>query len=99
MRNVPSEQAWYGRCGAEGDVEAAVVASCEAGFAGVADDVRFDCDGVAGPEGGYGGVDGEDDAGGFVAEDVGSGYDHGANGARVPEVDVGSAAERGRVSW
>ena len=48
MRYVPSEQAWYGGRGAEGDVEAAVIAPCEAGFAGVADDVGFDCDGVAG---------------------------------------------------
>ena len=43
-------------------------------------------------------MDREDDAGRFVTEDVGSGYDHGANGACVPEVDVGSAGEKWRVS-
>ena len=53
-----------------------------------ADDVRFDGDAVAGGERGDGGVGGEDDAGGFVAEDVGVCYDHGADAAGVPEVDV-----------
>ena len=55
-----------------------------------ADDVRFDGDAVAWGEVRDGGVGGEDDAGGFVAEDVCVCYDHGADAAGVPEVDVGS---------
>jgi hypothetical protein len=37
------------------------------------------------------GVHGDDDARGFVAEDVCVGDDHGADAAGVPEVDVGAA--------
>lgn len=91
--NVAAEEAVDGRGGEEAHVEAAVVAACEAGFAGVADDVGFDGDAVAGAEVRDGGVRGEDDAGGFVAEDVRVCYDHGADAAGVPEVDVGSVGE------
>lgn len=54
----------------------------------MADDVWFDSDAVAGTEMGYGGVDGENGAGGFVAKDVTVFYDHGADTAGMPEVDL-----------
>lgn len=88
MVDIPSQQAVERRRGEEFDVFAAVVAACEAGFAGVADDVRLDGYAVAGFQGCDGGVDGEDYAGGFVAEDVVVLDDHGADAAGVPEVDV-----------
>ena len=86
--DVAPEEAVDGRGGEEAHVEAAVVAAREAGFALVADDVGFDGDAVAGLEVRDGRVRGEDYAGGFVAEDVGVCYDHGADAAGVPEVDV-----------
>ena len=88
MGDVAAEEAVDGRGGEEAHVDAAVVAACEAVFAFVADEVGFDCDAVADFEVGDGGVGGDYDAGGFVAEDVVVGYDHGANAAGVPEVDV-----------
>ena len=88
--DVAAQEAVDGRGGEEAHGEAAVVAACEAGFAVAADDVRFDGDAVAEGEVGDGGVRGEDDAGGFVAEDVGVCHDHGADAAGVPEVYVGS---------
>lgn len=73
---------------AEQDGLAPVVAACQAGLAGVADDVGLDGYAVAGLEVRYGGVGGDDGAGGLVAEDVVVGDDHGANAAGVPEVDI-----------
>lgn len=93
--DVAAQEAVHGRRGQEAHVEAAVVAARQAGFARVADDVRFDGDAVAGLEVRDGGVRGEDDAGGFVAEDVGVRYHHGADAAGVPEVDVRSAGWQG----
>lgn len=58
--DVASEKARDGRGGEEEDGFAAVVAAGETGFAGVAGDVRFDGDAVAGLEVLDGGVDGED---------------------------------------
>lgn len=86
--DVAAEEAVDGGRGEEAHVEAAVVAAREAGFALVADDVGFDGDAVAGLEVRDGRVRGEDDAGGFVAEDVRVCHDHGADAAGVPEVDV-----------
>lgn len=57
--NVATEEAGDGRCGAEEDGFAAVVGACEAGEAGVAGDVGFDGDFVAGFEVRDGGVDSE----------------------------------------
>ena len=88
--DVAAQEAVDGRGGEEAHGEAAVVAAREAGFAVAADDVRFDGDAVARGEVRDGGVGGEDDAGGFVAEDVRVCHDHGADAAGVPEVDVGS---------
>ena len=81
MFEVSAQQASDGRCGEELHAFAAVVAACEAGFAFVADDVWFDGYAVAGFERGDGGVDGEDCPSGFVAEDMGVFYDHGADAA------------------
>ena len=89
--DVSPQQSRDGRRGAEGDFLAAVVATCEAGLALVADDVGFHGHAVADAVGGDGGVFGDDDAGGFVAEDVRVFDDHGADAAGVPEVDVGAA--------
>lgn len=100
--DVAAEEAVDGRGGEEAHVEAAVVAAREAGFACVADDVGFDGDAVAGDEVRDGWVRGEDHAGGFVAQDVRVCYDHGADAAGVPEVDVGSVGggERvGKLGW
>ena len=96
--DVPSQQARDGRGGAERDVHAAVVAAGEAGLALPADDIGFHGHAVAELVRGDGGVFGNDDAGGFVAEDVRVGYDHGADAAGVPEVDVGAVMtlQRGR---
>ena len=96
--DVAPQEAVDGGRGEETHVEAAVVAAREAGFALVADDVRFDGDAVAGLEVRDRGVRGQDDAGGFVAEDVRVGDDHGADAAGVPEVDVGSV-RRSRSVW
>lgn len=86
--DVAAEQAVDGRGGEEAHVEAAVVAAGEAGLALVADDVGFDGDAVAKLEVRDGRVLGQNDAGGFVAEDVGAGDDHGADTAGVPEVNI-----------
>ena len=88
MGDVAAEEAVDGRGGEEAHVDAAVVAACEAVFAFVADEVGFDCYAVAYFEVGDGGVGGDYDAGGFMAKDVVVCYDHGANAAGVPEVDV-----------
>ena len=86
--HVATQQAVEGGRRGEFDFFAAVVAAGETGFAFVADDVRFDGDAVADLEVRDGGMHGEDDAGGFVAEDVGVFDDHGADAAGVPEVHV-----------
>ena len=86
--DVAAEEAVHGRGGEEAHVDAAVVAAGEAVFAFVADEVGFDCYAVADFEVGDGGVGGDYYTGGFVAEDVVVCYDHGANAAGVPEVDV-----------
>ena len=55
----------------------------------MADDVGLDGDAVAWAEvRDGGGVHGEDDARGLVAEDVGGCDEHGADAAVLPEVDV-----------
>lgn len=104
--DVASQQPGNGRRGAELDFFAAVVAASQAGFAFAADDVGFDGDAVADTVGGDGGVGGDDDAGGLVAEDVRVGYDHGTDAAGVPEVDVRAGrvwmsviGEHARAEW
>ena len=86
--DVAAQEAVDGRGREEFHLFAAVVAAGQAGLAGVADQARFDGDAVADFEVGDGGVGGEDDAGGFVAEDVVVFDDHGADAAGVPEVDI-----------
>ena len=86
--DVTPQEAVDGGGGQEAHIQAAVVAACQAGFALVADQVGLDGDAVANFVGLHGGVDGEDDTGGFVAEDVVVLDDHGADAAGVPEVDV-----------
>jgi len=91
VRDIAAQEAGDGGCGAEVDGEAAVVAAGEAGLAFVAGDGGLDCDGVADAQGGDGGVCGDDDAGGFVAEDVVGFDDHcWADAPVAPEVDVGA---------
>ena len=89
--DVAAEKAGDGRGGVEAHLQTAVVAACEAGFAGVAGERRFNGHSVAGFQVGDGGMDGEDFAGGFMAQDVVVCDDHGANAAGMPEVDVGAA--------
>ncbi len=86
--DVAAEEAINWRRGEEAHVDAAIIAACEAVFAFVADEVGFDCYAVADFESGDGGVDGDYYAGGFMAKDMVGCYDHGANAAGVPEVDV-----------
>ena len=86
--DVSSQEAIDGRCGQETHLQAAVVAACEAGFALIADEIRFDGNAVAGLEVRHGGVRGQDHAGGFVTKDMCVRYDHGADASGVPEVDV-----------
>ena len=88
MCDVAAEEAVNGRGGEEAHVDAAIVAACEAVFALVADEVGFDCYAVADFEVGDGGVSGDYYAGGFMAKDMVVCYDHGANAAGVPEVDI-----------
>lgn len=92
--DVAAQQAVDGRGGQEGDALAAVVASRQAGLAGVADDVGLDGDAVAHFQRGDGRVHGNDFAGRLVAEDVVALDNHGADAACVPEVDVGAAKEQ-----
>ena len=77
-----------GRRGEELNTQAAVVAAGETGFAGMADDIRFDGDAVSGFEMRDGGMDGDDDSCRLVPEDVGVFYDHGPNPSGMPEVDI-----------
>ena len=88
MVDVSSQKAIDGGCGQETHVQAAVVAAREAGFALVADEIRFDGNAVAFFEVRDGGVRGQDHTGGFVTEDMCVRYDHGADASGVPEVDV-----------
>lgn len=69
-------------------VLAAVIAPCEAGLAGVADDIWLNGDSVADFEMRHGRVRGEDYSCRFMAKDVGVFYYHGANPAGVPEVNI-----------
>lgn len=75
----------------EGDGAAQVVAAGAAEEAGAAGDAGLERDAVARAERGDGGVGPEDDARGFVAEDVVAVNGEGADGAAFPEVDVGAA--------
>ena len=86
--DIAAEEAVDRGSGEEFHFLAAVVAACEARFAGVADEARFDCDAIANFEVGNGGMGGEDYACRFVAEDVRIFNDHRADAAGVPEVDV-----------
>lgn len=90
MVDVTAKESVDGRGGEEFHLLAAIVATCEAGFAVVADKTGFDGDAVTGGQVGDGRVGCEDFAGGFMAEDMILFYDHGANGTVTPEVDVGS---------
>jgi hypothetical protein len=71
-------------------VYASVVLSSQARFALIADDVWLDGHAVADLVGFDGWVFGNDDSGGFVAEDVVAFDDHWAYASCVPEVDIGS---------
>ncbi len=69
-------------------LQAAVVAPCEAGLAGIADDTWLNGDSVADFEVRHGRVRGEDYSSRFMAKDVVVFYYHGANAAGVPEVNI-----------
>ena len=88
MGDVAAEEAVNGWGGKETHVNTAIVASCEAVFALVADEVGFDCDAVSDFEVGDGGVGGDYHTSGFMAKDMVVCYDHGADAASVPKVDV-----------
>ena len=95
MIDVAPKQAVVGWSGEELHLQAAVVAPREAGFAGVADDAGFDGYTISRLEVFDGGVDGEDFAGGLVAQDEVFFYDQWTYTASVPEVDIGSGVEDG----
>ena len=91
--DIAAQEASDGWRAAELDAHAAVVLASEAGLALAADDVGLDGDAVADAVCGDGGVFGDDDAGGFVAQDVSVVDDHGADGAMFPEVDIGAGEQ------
>ena len=93
MIDIAPKQAVLGWSGEELHLQAAVVASREAGFAGIANEVGLDSYTISRLEMLDGGVDSEDFTGGLVAEDVVVLYDHWTYTARVPEVDIGSGLE------
>lgn len=86
--DVAAEEAVDGWSGQKSHLYAAVIAPCEAGFAGVANDIWLNGDSVTGFEVRDGGVGGEDYSCGFMAKDVVVFYYHGANAAGVPEVNI-----------
>ena len=88
MIHIPPQQARNRRCGAESDFDASVVFSCETGLAFPADDVGFYGYAVADLVACDGGMDSDDCACGFVAEDVGVFYYHRTYAAGAPEVDI-----------
>lgn len=89
MDDISPQQAVHRRRRQEAHLLAPVVPARQAGFARVTDDVGFDGDAVARPEVRDGrSVDGQHDAGGFVAEDVRVRDDHGSDAAVLPEVDI-----------
>ena len=94
MIDIPSQKTMDWRRGEELNVLTSVVATGKARFAGIADDVGLNGDAVAGFQRLNGGVDGEDDTSGFVAEDVIIFNDHWADAAGMPEVDVRPAGSR-----
>ena len=90
MNDVAPEQAIDRRGGEEAHASAAVVASREARVAGPADDVRLDGHAVARLKGCDGRVGCQNDACRFMPKDVCACYDHGADAAGVPEVNIRS---------
>lgn len=95
MIDIAPKQAVVRGSGEKPHLKAAVVAPREAGFAGVANEVRFDGYTISRLEMLDGGVDSEDFTRGLVAEDVVVFYDHWTYTASVPEVDIGSGLEDG----
>lgn len=93
MVDISAEESRDWWSGKEGDLFAAIVTSCEAGFAFAADDVWFDRNSIANFEACDRGVDCEDCASRFVSENVVVGNNHGANTASMPEVDIRSVRE------
>lgn len=87
---------WWGR--EKLHLQAAVIAPCEAGFAGVADDIWLNGDSVADFEVRHGRVRGKNYSRRFMAKNVGIFYYHGANAAGVPEVDI-RAGELSILAW
>ena len=79
-----------GRCREELVVQATVVAATETGFASMAWDVGLDGDAVTGFEVRDGGVHGDNNSCGLVAEDVVVFYNQGPNPSGMPEVDIGT---------
>lgn len=72
----------------EGNVLATVITARQAGFAGIADDVGFDGNTVAGLEMGDIGGDCDNLTGRFVAQDMVAGDDHRTDTAIVPEMNI-----------
>ena len=95
MIDIAPKQTVVRGSGEKFHLKAAVVAPGEAGFAGVANEVRFDCYTISRLEMLDGGVDSEDFTGGLVAEDVIVLYYHWTYTAGVPEVDIRSGLEDG----
>lgn len=67
MVDICAQQSMRRRTRPEEQVFAPVIAAREAGFAGEAHDVGFDCDSISHLVCRHGGMDGNDLAGGFVA--------------------------------
>lgn len=88
MVDISTEQAINGGCRQKFDGLATIVAAREARFAFIADHVGLHSDAVADFEGFDVVCNGDDDAGGFVAEDVVVCDNHGADTAGVPEMDI-----------
>ena len=86
--DIAAEEAVNGWGGKETHVDTAIVAACEAVFAFVADEVGFDRDAIADFEVGDRGVGGDYYTSRFMAKDMVGCYDHGADAASVPKVNV-----------
>lgn len=88
MIDITSQQPIDRWSGEEAHVQTAIVATRKAGLAGVADDIRFDGDAVSDLQVFDRRMLGDDDAGGFVAQNVIVCDDHGTDAPGVPEMDV-----------
>ena len=90
MVDVAAEEPINRRGGKEAHFQAAIVATCETRFAGVADDTGFNCNSITNFEVRNRRVGCKNNAGRLVAEDVSVFDDHRANTAGMPKVNIGA---------